>query len=87
MTMSHIPVEIIYFVCKWKSHQQGYKFDLTPSGIIRTGQFNSLTELVQFSQMRICIPIDPVTAIAQGLVTPEELGMPPGLEAAYNLLK
>lgn len=33
------------------------------------------------------IPIDPLTAIGLGLVTPEELGYPAGILAAFNLLK
>lgn len=77
-----------YYVPRWRDHQRGFTVDLTPSGIIRTGVYSSLTELLGYgSQMKIPIPIDPLTAIGMGVVTPEEIGLPPGLEAAFNLLK
>ena len=78
--------EVVYFIPKWGDHQRGYVFDLLPSGFYNRRQYNNLSELTQMSN-RLAVPMDPLTTIAMGLVTPEELNIPPGLQAAFNLLK
>ena len=35
----------------------------------------------------ICVPLDPLTALAQGLVTAEEVGLPGGVEGLIALMK
>jgi hypothetical protein len=77
--------EIVYFVPKWKQHQTGYLFRIDAGGITRERVYNSMSELVQNGV--VAIPIDPMTAIGMGLVTPEEINLPEGLRAAFNLLK
>jgi hypothetical protein len=78
-------LKAVYFVPVWKNHHRGYIFTMDTGGINRHGQYSTLGELYGFG--RICIPLDPITAIGLGLVTPEEINMPEGLRAAYNLLK
>jgi len=77
--------DYVYFVPVWGQHQTGYLFDLTHGGMKRRGTYSSASELAQNGV--VAIPIDPLTAIGMGLVTPEELNLPPGLQAAFNLLK
>lgn len=81
----NIAFEVLYFVPMWGDHQRGYLFDMGVGGITRLRKYVSLDDLYQDG--RLCIPLDPLTAIAMGLVTPEEINIPPGLQAAFNLLK
>jgi len=78
--------EVVYYTAHWKNHQRGYLFDMSQGGISRTGMYLSLADLYDYGR-RLAIPIDPVTAISMGLVTPEEINLPEGLQAAFNLLK
>lgn len=80
-----VAFEVLYFVPKWGNHQCGYLFDMGVGGISRVREYFHLGDLYQ--EARLCIPLDPLTAIAMGLATPEELNIPPGLQAAFNLLK
>lgn len=80
-----VSFEVLYFVPKYGDHQRGYLFDFGSGGITRLMEYSNLGALYQAG--RLCIPIDPITAIAMGLVTAQELNLPPGLQAAFNLLK
>lgn len=74
-----------YFTPKWGDHQTGFAFDLNSSGWFRVKEYISSQELTNIGS--IPIPLDPLTAVGLGIVTPEELNMPEGLRAAFNLLK
>lgn len=77
-------VRYVYYVAKWGNHQEGYTFDLSTGGFHNRAVYNRMGELFGNA---IPIPIDPMTAVSLGLVTPEEINMPEGLRAAFNLLK
>jgi hypothetical protein len=82
MTRGH---SYAYFTNKWRDNQRGFAFDHGASGWFRIKEFHSCTDLLSVAS--ILIPLDPLTAIGLGLVTPEELNLPEGLQAAFNLLK
>lgn len=84
--MNEASIGFVYFVPKWKNQQCGFTFLVSPSGFKRKGTYSGLTDLYYLNRT-IPIPIDPLTAIGLGLVTPQEIGLPEGLQAAFNLLK
>lgn len=74
-------VIIDYIVMLWRQ-RACYRWD-NITGIACPGTFFLINQL---DYNTIHIPIDPLTAIAMGMVTAEQLGYPPGILAAFNLL-
>lgn len=88
VTLPGSMMEIVYFCPKWKDQQGGFLWDLTPSGFYNRRHYYGLSEIwTGRSPFTIALPIDPLTVISLGLATASELNIPPGLEAAFNLLK
>lgn len=76
-----IDVYVLYVVFKWKDVNNGFAFR---NGLSRTnrevwGGVSNVEELI--------VPLDPITAVSLGLVTPDELGFPVGLIAAFEMLQ
>jgi len=73
-------IPVIHVVVRW-AQTQGWRW-AGPLDRQSRGHWDGSTtghEIISF--------IDPLTAIGLGLVTPEELGYPEGILAAFNLLK
>jgi hypothetical protein len=77
----NVNIVIRYFVAKW-GRQEGFCWLSNLYGGNRQAWSG-----MSGTQNEINIPLDPLTAIGLGLVTPEELEYPPGILAAFNLLK
>lgn len=75
------PVQITtrFVVLKWGKDQEGFAFWYLGRGQTKSLWNGSDNHILD-------IPVDPLTAIGLGLVTPEELGYPAGILAAFNLL-
>lgn len=78
-------LHVVYFTPKWKNHQSGFLFELKREGFSKRSEYFSIIEIIMSG--RLSVPLDPLTAIGLGLVTAEELELPEGLRAAFNLLK
>lgn len=72
-----MPVKYVIFT----GHATGIQLDFNGISFTRTGTFRSA------GSDSIVVPVDSLTALRLGLVTVQELNLPPGLEAAYNMLK
>lgn len=77
-----------YVLFKWGQHCAGYMFDWTSSGFANRHEFfNSQDIYAAINMGGFITVIDPLTALALNLVTPEMLGYPPGVLAAFQLLR
>lgn len=72
-----------YFVMCWRSRKCYVWHNM--EGVPSRPEETTL-DMIGFANNRILIPVDPLTAISMGMVTPEQLGYPPGILAAFNLL-
>jgi hypothetical protein len=80
----NIPLEVRHVVYKWGNGNGGFFFEESPSGFYGKVPFYGCAPI---GMTCILVPIDPLTAIALMLVSPEELGYPEGILAAFNLLR
>jgi hypothetical protein len=83
-----LAISVRHVVYKYGGYYGGYNggffFDQSPSSFFAKTPFSGCAPI---GAEDILIPIDPLTAIGLGLVTPEELNYPPGILAAFNLLR
>lgn len=79
-------IQYQYFVNKWKDPSHGYLMEWDYNGLRVVGEFDALA-YINGNNGDISIPIDPLTAMSLGAVTPEMLKFPPAVVAAFNLLK
>lgn len=81
ISLSPTTVNLVYYVTKWKLPHTGWEFDSLTNGMglrrIYSGGY----------AQAIYIPVDYLTAISLGLVTPGELGLPQGAQALMEMLK
>lgn len=75
-----------YFVCKWKKPSEGYLLEWDYTGLRILSPFNGMA-YINGNNGDLSIPVDPLTAMSLGAVTPEQLEFPSALVATFNLLK
>jgi hypothetical protein len=77
---------LVHIVYKWGAGNGGFTFECSSSGYYGKQPFNGTNPgIVPYPT--VYVPIDPLTAIGLGLVSPDELGYPAGLLAAFNIMK
>lgn len=87
-----IEFSIQHVVFKYGCGYSGWLFDFMSGGFTNKRVFSGLNDFNSAMGYGSVFPpqpivIDPLTAIGLNLVVPEELGLPPGMLAAFNLLK